>query len=298
MKGLLYLVHRSRGLEGLTADVLSERISHSRLPEYIRASVVATIVGLASSWVPGMSHSTILPPFRFGRDDNYRSLSSNPANRFIFRVHSATGDGALIPHVGFVPHGSSTLVNDSHHTASWASLSRAAKHHVTQWTNKTRDTSSIFVSASYSISYALFEARRRDFLPSHNQPHISIIDTSKIKSDAWLAAELIDDWMYPKISFAQCAQEILVCGGIPYNAVVITMPMDEFFDCLPGWCDGFKLAINPRRFWTSEAVASALAWAAKDPANNTADEEATLVHDSATRSIGMLRHLLPASMAE
>ncbi|KAJ7251357.1 hypothetical protein C8J57DRAFT_1520699 [Mycena rebaudengoi] len=191
--------------------------------------------------------ATVLPPFALGSEHTYAKLVSQPANRFVYRVHSSTGDGALIPSVGFVasrflrgtalPTSSELDLSQTH-----TQLVRDAYSHVLQW--KYPGADSFFVSASFSIAYALHEAGRRNAATGSTNTQISVIDTSRIGVPALLATQLVGASDNEAAFFARRAQEILVCALIPETAVVFTAPLDIFLHFLPRWCDHLKPAIR------------------------------------------------------
>ncbi|KAJ6514924.1 hypothetical protein C8R47DRAFT_1275801 [Mycena vitilis] len=162
--------------------------------------------------------------------------------------------------------------------------------------NRTSHLPSPFVSASHSLPYALFEARRWNELYRRTNTQISIVNTAKISSDAWLATELVGADFHPAAYFARCAQEVLVCWYIPSGAVVATMSLDGLLDCLPRWCNDIALRIGQfRELRSTKHVAWALADAAIKPMNNTAEVEGAMIIHSVERSIWLLRTTLLSS---
>ncbi|KAJ7696435.1 hypothetical protein B0H17DRAFT_398336 [Mycena rosella] len=241
-----------------------------------------------------MSSSHMLPPFRFGTNDKYRSLTLNPANRFIFRVHRAAGRGALTP-AGFFSYGQSTPNGDyDHFTGSLDALAATASAHITQWKDKTAPLRSPFISASFSVAYVLFEAHRWNAHHGCTDTQISIIDTAQITSDAWLATELVGAYWTDAAFFARWAEEVLVYHHIPIGAIVATLPLSSFLDFLPRWCDDIVPHIRSRQLRSTEKVAYALASAAANPANDTDGD--LVPRQYVQGSIQVLRHTLPASM--
>ncbi|KAJ7509893.1 hypothetical protein B0H11DRAFT_2216763 [Mycena galericulata] len=218
-----------------------------------------------------MSHpSTVLPPSRLRSDHTYGDLTSNPANRLIYRAHAPTGRGALT-NIGFL-------------SSSWPARiqveSVAAFSHVTQWRDGTTHSPTPFVSATFSLAHAF------------------IIDTAKIPNTAWLATEFVGTSGSDAAFFARAAQEVLVYECIPFEAVVVPMALDDFLQCLPRWCANIGRQIRWNQFRSTEDVVEALAHAASLPANNAPGEESTLVMQSVEQSIRMLQRTLPASMAD
>jgi hypothetical protein len=240
-------------------------------------------------------YSVILPRFQVERFHEYSNLISNPANRYIYRVHPAAGRGALIPRRGFVSYGCPSSAT-GHYTEQFEDLVDLAVTHVTQWKNKTSRLPSPFVSASFSLAYALFEACRWNERYRCTDTQISIIDTANIKSDTCLATELVGATWTEAGFFARRAQEVLIYQFIPCDAVVATMSLDALLDCLPPWSDEVKPRILRRETCTTYGVAYALVEAARPPANHTPEVEVAVLIPSIERSIQMLRHTLPPSM--
>ncbi|KAJ7504180.1 hypothetical protein B0H11DRAFT_1981112 [Mycena galericulata] len=241
--------------------------------------------------------SDILPPFRF-RYHNYPSITRSTANRLVFRVHAASGRGALVPNVGFIASGCPVPVDDptcGFYTGPRSALCSAASTHVTQWKERTSHLPSSFLSASFSFPYALFEATRWNAHHRCTDTHISVIDTARITTSAWLATELVGADGHDAAFFARAALEVLFYEHIPYGAVVVTAPLSSFLDGLPRWCDDIKSDIQTRQLCSTKSVARALAHAAAAHNNNpdeedSDEEEDELVMQSVERSIEMLRN--------
>ncbi|KAJ7698879.1 hypothetical protein B0H17DRAFT_1129437 [Mycena rosella] len=161
--------------------------------------------------------------------------------------------------------------------------------HLTQWKDGTAPLCSPFISASFSIAYALFKAHRWNAHHKCTDTQISIIDTAQLTSDAWLAIELVGACAaHTAFNFARWA-EVLVYQHIPFGTVVATVPLPIFLDALLRW-------YSARRLRSTEEVARALAGAAADPANNTQAAEDVLQLLAVTQSVRLLRHTLPTSM--
>ncbi|KAJ7504184.1 hypothetical protein B0H11DRAFT_507274 [Mycena galericulata] len=236
-----------------------------------------------------MSHpSTVLPPSRLRSDHTYGDLTSNPANRLIYRAHAPTGRGSLT-NIGFL-------------SSSWPTRiqveSAAAFSHVTQWRDGTTHSPTPFVSATFSLAHALFEAGRLNARHRCTDTLISIIDTAKIPNTAWLATEFVGTSGSDAAFFARAAQEVLVYDCIPFESVVVTLQLDDFLQCLPRWCDNVGHQIRWNQFRSTEDVVHALAYAASLPANNTLGEDSALMMQSVDQSIRMLKKTLPAFMAD
>ncbi|KAF8158943.1 hypothetical protein K438DRAFT_1986115 [Mycena galopus ATCC 62051] len=64
------------------------------------------------------------------------------------------------------------------------------------------------------------------------QMQISVIDSRKLEADVWLGTELVGAWWKDDTFFARWV-EVLVYSKINHDAVVVTMPMEDFFSFLP-----------------------------------------------------------------
>ncbi|KAJ7019795.1 hypothetical protein C8F04DRAFT_1146698 [Mycena alexandri] len=224
-------------------------------------------------------------------------------NPFLLRVHRKDGHGELSS-LGFFASTHSTIPYNAPGSAhypgsSGRELERRASAHVTQWKNRTWDQPSCFISLARSIPYVLFESRRRDLLHPANQPRISVIDGAKLvaRSDAWLATDLVGHIPRDPVFFAQRADEVLAYSWIHRDAVVATVPVDKFFDCLPPWCGQVKADIRGDRLWSTADVANALETLARQHCNTAAAEEELLEH-SVQQSIEILRRENLASSME
>ncbi|KAJ7066443.1 hypothetical protein C8F01DRAFT_701812 [Mycena amicta] len=209
---------------------------------------------------------TLLPPGRFEDFHTYTQLISHPANRYLFRVHRQYGRGRLIPSIGFVARqyerNPQAAENNIHHQETATELSAAAAGHITQWLDGTSASlQSQFVSASFSLAYALFEAQRWNAVFRCETTHISVIDPTKIPSDIWLGTQLVgaDSRGGKAPGFARWAQEVLVYAHIPSKAVVFTAPLETYNNSLlPKLCDPVTELIRSRTLNSTEAVADAL----------------------------------------
>ncbi|KAJ6581793.1 hypothetical protein B0H19DRAFT_1116505 [Mycena capillaripes] len=249
----------------------------------------------------GSNPNTILPPSRFKTNHTLNGVSSNDANRFIIRVHLSVGPGELTP-VGFVASAHAErpweAPNNAYHSCSREELESLAAAHITQYKDKTWNAPTKFISGSYSLAYVLFEALRRRF-QNRNRPGdfeilISIIDLAEIPNDKWLATELVGAYWRDAAFFARWAQEVLVYGHIPHRAVVATMSVNNFFDCLPRWCN-IREDIKPGSLWSTEAVVDRLKILAKE--NVTSEEEDALLIHSVESSLATLGNLSTSAEA-
>ncbi|KAJ7491924.1 hypothetical protein FB451DRAFT_511504 [Mycena latifolia] len=254
--------------------------------------------------------STILPPDKFGNPHTFPSLILSAANELLFRVSPAFERGSLNRGPGHAFTASAfdgipaEALNNIHYVGPRADLVRMASAHINQWKDRTEHLPSPFVSVSCSFAYALFEARRWNARYWCNNTQITVIDATKITGDAWTATELVGAWSLspdPVVRanktdtfFGRWAEEVLVYGCIPQDAVIVTAPLESFFSSLPHWCADVTIQIRNRLVLRStEAVADALAKVANIPANNTDEEQAILLAHSVERSIVMLRNALP-----
>ncbi|KAJ7019798.1 hypothetical protein C8F04DRAFT_1146704 [Mycena alexandri] len=239
---------------------------------------------------------TIIPPCKFEDVHTFYSVSSNDANRFIFRIHLSVKYGMLRPE-GFIASANTETpldaMSNARYIGSGEELRRLASAHITQYKDGTWRQPTSFISASYSLPYTLFEAQRRT-LQSWSRPHgseilISIIDTTAIpNSDIWLGTELVGAYGPPHAAyFARWAQEVLVYRFIPRAAVVATMSVGSFLDCLPRWCSDIKHSIEPNCLWSTESVVGHLRALAR--CKHTLEEQEELLAQSVERSLATLR---------
>ncbi|KAJ7504200.1 hypothetical protein B0H11DRAFT_1981187, partial [Mycena galericulata] len=241
-----------------------------------------------------------LSPFRFYPDHNHKTIKQNPANRYLYRVHRKTGPGALLRGHGFVASAHARQPQDAphntHFTGSVEELTKSGSAHIAQWKEGTWSSPSHFISASYSLPYVLFETQRRGVPPAAHwyrgtEMQVSVIDALAIPSDVYLGTELVGAYYHDAAFFSRWSQEVLVYGWIPAAAVVATMSVDEFYNCLPKWCGGVRALISPRGHWSTQEVAGFLKILAE--CNDTPAKEEALVVQSVERSIALLRNAQP-----
>ncbi|KAJ7698901.1 hypothetical protein B0H17DRAFT_1196491 [Mycena rosella] len=133
--------------------------------------------------------------------------------------------------------------------------------------------------------------------PSSRGIFATAVAARKITSDVWLGTELVGAYDSKAALFARRAQEVLVYKAIPSDALVVTLTMEDFFGCLPGWCEGINTQIADGSLPSTEAVVRALAELARDFDNNLEEEWEKLATQSVQRGIAMLRsQILPISM--
>ncbi|KAJ7800295.1 hypothetical protein B0H14DRAFT_3490803 [Mycena olivaceomarginata] len=222
--------------------------------------------------------NTILPPCKFRTKHTLHGVSSTDANWFIIRVHLNTGHGKRrITHTTPVP---------AHNSQS----SQAS--HITQYKDGTWREPTKFISGSYSLAYVLFEALRRQRnawnRSGKSEILISIIDLAEVPNDKWLATELVGAYWTHAAFFARWAQEVLIYGHIPSCAVVATMSVNSFFDCLPRWCQSIRKDIHSHSLKSTEDVVDQLKILAKE--NNMLEEEDVLLVHSIESSLATLRN--------
>nr|GAT47369.1 predicted protein [Mycena chlorophos] len=237
--------------------------------------------------------SSILPPGRLQSGHTYAKVTSHRANSYIFRVHRQSGRGRLIPGVGFVAtaydSAPETAKRNIHSQESAKELAAAASEHITQWVDGTHPSlRSKFVSGSFSLPYTLFEARRWNHVFHCDTTLISVIDPMKIPGDAWLGAQLVGVHGSNKDArFARWAQEVLVYGHIPYDAVVFTAPLDTYcYSLLPPWCNPVIDLVISRTLKSTEAVVDAFCDLAR---RCTPEDERKLVDHVVAQSVKELQ---------
>ncbi|KAJ7931683.1 hypothetical protein B0H13DRAFT_1857662 [Mycena leptocephala] len=244
---------------------------------------------------------SFLPPDRFYTNQTFPSLITHLANQRLFRVHALDGRGAPIPGTGFISSAYDTTPSEAQYNAHYTGrdplqLKRCASAHITQWKDGTESMPSVFISTSFSLAYALFEARRWNARYGCTTTQISVIDPLKIPSDKWLGTELIGAWWETPSFFARWAEEALIYGHIPHEAIVFTASLETFLSLLPRWCGDIIPQIRRYEVRSSENMVQVLASAAEDPANNTVEKQEELLVDSVRQSITLLGHLLPSQM--
>ncbi|KAJ7833127.1 hypothetical protein B0H14DRAFT_3462926 [Mycena olivaceomarginata] len=239
--------------------------------------------------------NTILPPCKFRTKHTLHGVSSTDANRFIIRVHLNTGHGEL-KSVGFVASAYAKrpweAPDNAYHSGSREQLAELAASHITQYKDGTWREPTKFISGSYSLAYVLFEALRRQRnawnRSGKSEILISIIDLAEVPNDKWLATELVGAYWTHAAFFARWAQEVLIYGHIPSRAVVATMSVNSFFDCLPRWCQSIREDIHSHSLKSTEDVVDQLKILAKE--NNMLEEEDVLLVHSIESSLATLRN--------
>ncbi|KAJ6616705.1 hypothetical protein B0H10DRAFT_2036011 [Mycena sp. CBHHK59/15] len=183
-----------------------------------------------------------LPQYGFGSSTEFKTLVHN--NRFIFRVYTPKSNPS--PDSAFF----TALKFDEryNHLASSASPERepprptyadVARH--MEWA--TRHTSP-YVSASFSLMWAVWEAMARYHFQVKHDIEVAVIDAAALADRSATAVELLrlaspderhrNHWKW--CTFAQESQSVLVYGAIPPSAVLASVPLLRIINSLPSYC--------------------------------------------------------------
>ncbi|CCL99387.1 uncharacterized protein FIBRA_01405 [Fibroporia radiculosa] len=192
---------------------------------------------------------TALPQYGFGPDVEFEKLvESNP---FLFRVYTPKEPNPFYDRsepyfvgprfeekfsdAGFNSQDPSTSPFRSPPSPTYAD----AAHHL-DWTTR---SSSPYVSTSFSFAWAIWEATRRYHHGVKHSVEIAVIDAKAVSSRAVTAVELLrkadpkdrhqDHWKWYR--FALEAQDVLVWGYIPGNAVFASIPLSQVLTKLPSF---------------------------------------------------------------
>ncbi|EIN14544.1 hypothetical protein PUNSTDRAFT_96496 [Punctularia strigosozonata HHB-11173 SS5] len=199
---------------------------------------------------------TSLPQYGFGTELAFDKLVQN--NPFLFRVYTPKAQspfydptepffvGQKFAHdeqddyfsIPVRAKGDSPESIASTSTSAGSSYADAARH--LDWT--TRNTSP-YISTSFSFAWAVWEAARRYQNNVKHDVHIAVIDARALVGRAVTALSLLregapserhkDHWKWYR--FASEAQDVLVFGTIPGDAVLASMPLLKILDKLPSY---------------------------------------------------------------
>ncbi|THH30499.1 hypothetical protein EUX98_g3705 [Antrodiella citrinella] len=193
------------------------------------------------------SPSTILPQYGFGPDLSFDKLLEG--NRYLFRVHSPK----LHPptYEGTEPYFIGGKYSDEFTSAAFKSPCPTSASAVNganrmyedvirhmDWTTR---ADSPYISTSFSFAWAIWEAIRRYHVNVKHDIEIAVIDARAVADRSVTAAELLmkgtpkerhkDHWKWYR--FAVEAQDVLVWGHIPTEAVISSIPLLQILSKLP-----------------------------------------------------------------
>jgi hypothetical protein len=203
-------------------------------------------------------------PFGIGFPRTHQSFDATVRyHRFLYRVHNTTSDSPLDDELGFIATtfqrnaSDSTLLHLRRRPASDIDdLRDKAVKHVGRCspTVSSSDMSAMwspFVSTSFSLPYALWEASRR------SDSSISIIDGHMLLGCAWLALELLGVQYDTERHLANESQEVLVWANVPRKAILASSPWKMLLNALPPWAIDLKYHIRFHRYTTSRQCCNA-----------------------------------------
>ncbi|KAG6826992.1 hypothetical protein H0H87_005800, partial [Tephrocybe sp. NHM501043] len=204
-----------------------------------------------------------LPQYGFGPDVEFDKLVEN--NHFLFRVYTpkapspfaddsepifiapkfneryvrSPAEFARTP-VGFSndhrPHHNHDDARGRKHTGTYEDV---AAH--MEWSTK---SASPYISTSFSVVWAVWEALRRYHLGVKKDVEIAIIDAAAVSARAATAVQLLqtqtssssrrpEHWKWYR--FAQESQSVLVYEYIPRSAVLASLPLSSLIEKLPSY---------------------------------------------------------------
>nr|GAT61037.1 predicted protein [Mycena chlorophos] len=184
-----------------------------------------------------------LPQFGFSSEVGFRRLAER--NLFLFRVHTpkAAPSQSLLDDA-FVAPRFDTRYSDSDerilHEPPVPTYAEVARH--LDWTTR---LSSMYVSASFSFMWAIWEGLRRYHFGVKHDVEIAVIDAtaSVIAQRAATAVEVLnsaspsvrhpDHWKW--YHHAQESQAVLIYGTVPQLAVLASIPLAKILDALPSY---------------------------------------------------------------
>ncbi|KAF7302707.1 hypothetical protein HMN09_00905600 [Mycena chlorophos] len=184
-----------------------------------------------------------LPQFGFSSEVGFRRLAER--NLFLFRVHTPKpAHGQSLLDDAFVAPRFDTRYSDSDerilHEPPVPTYAEVARH--LDWTTR---LSSMYVSASFSFMWAIWEALRRYHFGVKHDVEIAVIDAtaSIIAQRAATAVEVLnsaspsvrhpDHWKW--YHHAEESQAVLIYGAVPQFAVLASIPLAKILDALPSY---------------------------------------------------------------
>ncbi|TCD63652.1 hypothetical protein EIP91_005132 [Steccherinum ochraceum] len=192
------------------------------------------------------SPSTILPQYGFGPDVTFdKLLEGNP---YLFRVH--TPKASTPSHESTEPYFVGGKYNDEFASAAFKSpcpissannFANRTYEDVIRHMDWTTRGDSPYISTSFSFAWAVWEAIRRYHVNVKHNIEIAVIDARAVADRSVTAAELLmkgtpkdrhkDHWKWYR--FAVEAQDVLVWGHVPTEAVLASVPLLSILSRLP-----------------------------------------------------------------
>jgi hypothetical protein len=256
-----------------------------------------------------------LPQHGFGTDISFDKLIEH--NRFLFRVYTPKSRpsaqdpfflGAKFEHEDELPDYTDADADDSDASSdisgtTAASATAASYDDVIKHLDWTKRSTSPYISTSFSFAWAVWEACRRYRNGVKHDVHIAVIDAHALLGRAVTALELLrqghpdrrhkDHWKFYR--FASEAQDVLVFGCIPKNAVLSSVPLLSVLPHLPSYfLNSNTPATGSKVFNAKEELYATKRANAKSPFNMLAWNEESYTKSSykqfcQDRSDGFLR---------
>ncbi|KAJ4490299.1 hypothetical protein J3R30DRAFT_3276971, partial [Lentinula aciculospora] len=195
--------------------------------------------------------SRFLPQLGFGSDVTFETVSRY--HRYLFRIYTpkslpAVEDDSIF-FVGarfnniFAPR--TPIISEMYPSSSCASLVETATYedcvqHLS-WETRSR---SPYISATFSFSWAIWDAVRRFNNGVKHDVEIAVIDAAALSGKAATTLQLLrrspsSDSRHPRHSrwcrFAQESQSVLIYGFVPRSAVLASVPLRTVLQNLPSY---------------------------------------------------------------
>ncbi|KAF7375403.1 hypothetical protein MSAN_00427900 [Mycena sanguinolenta] len=180
-----------------------------------------------------------LPQYGFGMEVEFKKLVER--NPFLFRVHSPkspSNSDTLFPALKFDQR---YTLHTGHPTPSPPPPTYTDVVRHMDWTTR---YSSPYISASFSLMWAVWEAVRRYHFGVKHDIEIAVIDATALPADPVTVVEVLrstpsaeqheNHWKW--YHFAQESQLVLVYAGIPQTAVLTSIPLLRIIEKLPSYC--------------------------------------------------------------
>ncbi|KAJ7073497.1 hypothetical protein B0H15DRAFT_1027419 [Mycena belliarum] len=178
-----------------------------------------------------------LPQYGFGPETAFKNLART--NAFLFRVYTARAESELSFAAPKFDRRFASETCSPRPDPPRPTYADAFRH--LDWT--TRHTSP-YVSASFSLLWAVWEALRRYHFNVKHDVAIAVIDAPALAAHSATVAELLNAAPIPErhenhwkwYSSANEAQSVLVYGAIPAHCILASVPLLRILDALPAYC--------------------------------------------------------------